>query len=777
MANVWENAVITNKGIALQAKMLAGGKAVKITSVKSGSGSVQVAALMNQENVSGIKQSLTIKPLQKIDHTVILTAMLTNDGVTSAYDLRQVGFYAEDPDEGEILYMIAQNTESRHVPTEAEVPGYSLIWNFHLTLSNGVNIEVNVNPAGYVTEGNLEYILSKLDIATMTGETIVATDSFEAPLYDLSVFGKSTQDGIPTPDAPVDIENVADDGNLKVAVRGKNLFKVTPSTQNGVTLSKYDDYYVLNGTATESGNFVSSIGKLPKGTYTLTANNPTNNEVGWSLVDVYSANPYSIIAVKDNVNNGKITTELEESNEYLCRVRIEKGVTYSNFIIKPQLEFGSVATEYEEYKEQVFILSTPNGLHGIPVSSGGNYTDQNGQQWICDEIDLERGVYVQRVKNTTVGTAGYLTDLSNGNKGLVVTPPYKIYENGIGLICTHARFERERTFVNGTCYENAGNVVICGTSDDTLQTLNTKYANATLMYVLATPVETPLTDAEIKAYRALYTNHPITTILNDSNAGMMVKYATSEIGAIVAELASMRVLSQSDVVDHLESTSAKLPLSANQGRLLNNNKAPNNHASSATTYGKGTSSYYGHVKLSDSTTSTTAAASGGTAATPKAVALVANEQKAVVTAKGTDGSFKLASGAVTKITLGLNSPIIGGKKPDGTTYNFTVEDGCIVCPIAGVVLVSGAVHLESANNLEQNRGCYIKCVHTNGTETEVCSQYIRTMGGNGGVYAGCIAISVNDGDKLSLCARASEEITCHANAAQTYLTATYLSTN
>lgn len=48
-------------------------------------------------------------------------------------------------------------------------------------------------------------------------------------------------------------------------------------------------------------------------------------------------------------------------------------------------------------------------------------------------------------------------------------------------------------------------------------------------------------------------------------------------------------------------------------------KAPNAHAVSATTYGKGTASLYGHVKLSDSTTAATAAASGGTAATPKAV--------------------------------------------------------------------------------------------------------------------------------------------------------------
>ena len=52
---------------------------------------------------------------------------------------------------------------------------------------------------------------------------------------------------------------------------------------------------------------------------------------------------------------------------------------------------------------------------------------------------------------------------------------------------------------------------------------------------------------------------------------------------------------------------------------VDTSRAPTSHASTGTTYGKGTGSNYGHVKLSDSTTATTAAASGGTAATPKAV--------------------------------------------------------------------------------------------------------------------------------------------------------------
>ena len=76
-------------------------------------------------------------------------------------------------------------------------------------------------------------------------------------------------------------------------------------------------------------------------------------------------------------------------------------------------------------------------------------------------------------------------------------------------------------------------------------------------------------------------------------------------------------------------------------------KAPTAHASSGTTYGKGTSSAYGHVKLSDSTTATTAAASGGTAATPKAVsdALAAAKSYADSVAGGTAADYIVEQGA------------------------------------------------------------------------------------------------------------------------------------
>lgn len=74
-----------------------------------------------------------------------------------------------------------------------------------------------------------------------------------------------------------------------------------------------------------------------------------------------------------------------------------EGQTYNLTSVKVQLELGTTATAYSPYREQLLTLPTPNGLPGIPVTSGGNYTDQSGQQWVCDEVDLERGVKVQRV--------------------------------------------------------------------------------------------------------------------------------------------------------------------------------------------------------------------------------------------------------------------------------------------------------------------------------------------------------------------------------------------
>lgn len=70
-------------------------------------------------------------------------------------------------------------------------------------------------------------------------------------------------------------------------------------------------------------------------------------------------------------------------------------------------------------ERQTITLQTPNGLPGIPVTSGGNYTDSTGQQWVCGEIDLERGVKVQRMDKAAFDST---KTLAEQNAAILATP-------------------------------------------------------------------------------------------------------------------------------------------------------------------------------------------------------------------------------------------------------------------------------------------------------------------------------------------------------------------
>lgn len=105
-------------------------------------------------------------------------------------------------------------------------------------------------------------------------------------------------------------------------------------------------------------------------------------------------------------------------------------------------------------------------------------------------------------------------------------------------------------------------------------------------------------------------------------AGETVKVILGKIKKHLEDLASWRptVSLIANIVNNCTSTDTNKPLSANQGKVLMDGKAPKNHATNSTTYGGGTASNYGHVKLSDSYTSSGGAASNSVGASSKAVA-------------------------------------------------------------------------------------------------------------------------------------------------------------
>lgn len=213
-------------------------------------------------------------------------------------------------------------------------------------------------------------------------------DSIEYPLVGLKVYGKSTQDGTPTPENPVEIVSVE---NPTVTVCGKNLLKPTleTTTQNGVTCTKNaDGTYTLNGTATVDTVFY------------LTGKNTLNKNVSYKLVGCPkngSSSTYKL-DLFDDVNKifypdfGEGKTLNFEENKVLSNTRIVvySGAVCNNLIFKPMITTDLTATydDFEPYKGSALPLS--DTLNAIPVSSGGNVTI-DGQEYIADYVDFERG--------------------------------------------------------------------------------------------------------------------------------------------------------------------------------------------------------------------------------------------------------------------------------------------------------------------------------------------------------------------------------------------------
>ena len=374
-----------------------------------------------------------------------------------------------------------------------------------------------------------------------TGNPIAVDDAFAAPLRGLTVYGKSTQDGTPTPDASVPIVSAGDGGGITVKVTGRNILDMRNSgksvTNSGVTYTRNADYsFTRAGTATEStGNVWMAGGYLIKPKADL-----SNvfcvllKGVKYSIKDcvLLATSPAGSALVARNENF------VPTQDMYITGVRNENfivGKTY-NDIVYPAVYVGEKALQYEPYREQLLTLPTPNGLPGIPVKSGGNYTDQNGQQWVCDEVDLERGVRVQRVKvkELSPDDAWTYRKLDSGNnnfqKRILGSDMAK---SGPPCFCNMLPFKgfiwNDNIQNLPKIYANSMEITASfppSSEYSSLEAFKKLLTNvkSIIYYCLATPVETPLTPAEIAAYKALTAYAPDTVVQASDGAGVMLEY-------------------------------------------------------------------------------------------------------------------------------------------------------------------------------------------------------------------------------------------------------------
>ena len=317
----------------------------------------------------------------------------------------------------------------------------------------------------------------------------------------------------PSPEYKQEPEDAGKDGSIEVKVGGRNLFD-----------GKFESGSIRqdNGENQDYADRIRTAGFIqikPSTVYSIKLLETISFSVRWYDKDKKFIKSEATNTISQSPDNARymrfllLTTKLDT-----------KCMVYA----------GSAPTPYEPYRDpQTLTLATPNGLPGIPVTKDGNYTDENGQQWICDEIDLGRGKYVQRVA-IEKNSGGWELKPSSDISGRFFQPRLtNVFQTAVKTaVCNIANFVSWGAPTNDI-YAFALNKKVIYFSppkgaEITAEELNAKLNSLSFPVVvvgeLATPIERDLTPEEIAAYKALRTYGPTTVVSNDAGAGMEVTY-------------------------------------------------------------------------------------------------------------------------------------------------------------------------------------------------------------------------------------------------------------
>ena len=398
-------------------------------------------------------------------------------------------------------------------------------------------------------------------IETAQGETMTLTDSSDKLFEGLRVFGKSTQDGAPSVENPVPIVNAGEGGSITVEVTGRNLLNLNDVTYS--SCKKVDDNSVVSQI---TNKYFATITITTKNIFDIILNNKGKNAI--FAINKGIENKAISILIYGTLSNGKSLLEKSSPNsgnvvvlqiphELQAITRIELRLNRNSAVFTDTttvirelyLSVGAenLFSDYELYTHQSLTLATPNGLPGVPVSKDGNYTDQNGQQWVCDEIDLGREKYVQRVvieKNS----GGWELKPSSDTQGRFFQ--YNRMTNFFQAplktaVCNIANYVSWGSPTNDIyAFALNGNGIYFSPPkgvEITAEELNAKLNSLSFPVVvvgeLATPIERDLTPEELTAYKALHTNYPTTVITNDAGAHMEASYV-ADTGTYIRNMES-----------------------------------------------------------------------------------------------------------------------------------------------------------------------------------------------------------------------------------------------
>lgn len=373
---------------------------------------------------------------------------------------------------------------------------------------------------------------------------MIVEGSTEKP-YEVYTGGEAATE--PTPDYPLPITSAGnyDDESEKyeigIGVDGANLLDYDDWKGTGVTrgTGEYKDYGVVL-VATENDCYTNYSSEA----YKILVSPDTVYCLSWE----HSGGSGNVHIFENGIittGYGHFVSAIDKKLVFKTRndttfIRFRVGVqnsgdtaTYKNI----QLNVGDTPLEFRPFQgTQQKVLQLPNPFRGIPVDSGGNYTDAEGQQWICDYIDREWGKYVQCVQEIVFDGSedeGWVRQtIADGIRyRFRAQCSGVLYSQRKYAICDNFKNTDDTWFVSAdssaSLQENKFFIYYSQFSNGDLEGFKNWIAknNIKLIYPLNTPIETDLTSDQISALN-LSTYQGITNIGTDTmpQVGIDVEY-------------------------------------------------------------------------------------------------------------------------------------------------------------------------------------------------------------------------------------------------------------
>lgn len=381
------------------------------------------------------------------------------------------------------------------------------------------------------------------------GKIPVLTPCVPRPLRGLTICGKSTQNGVPSLEAPASITSTGGGGSITVKVLGGNLFNaaaLASTTTADVTISgsKITLTALQSGTYRQTnmvtlGSAAELDGKAISASVTeVTRSNTENSPIiifRWVADGVNISTAATFYPTGKKLENIALSAP-EGATALVCLLTINQSGAAAEgdtcAISGLMVNIGTAALPYEAYTKESLSISVQGGLCGLPVSSGGSYTDENGQQWICDTAEFTEGggKLVRRVGNYTFdGSAdeGWYTRTREGVENHTVYVIAAAEALNYGSYCSIFPRASGSWEDDTHWFVDNGNLVqfFMPKADGFVSVDDWRGYLAEnpvqVVYALKTAKEAPLSDEEIAAFKALCAN-PVTTVTNSAAAEQAV---------------------------------------------------------------------------------------------------------------------------------------------------------------------------------------------------------------------------------------------------------------